>query len=248
MSCSCAITTNCNIPVGWLQCSPLSSFHFVYSRNYAHVREQTKMRGQIPRYTARPPSTMEHDHSTSRDTNLTESEFPNFSAFLQVVFSRGDPGVGGGINNANRLTADQIEAVIEGLPRLTEADLERFGHHDSSCPICLNTFLASLAEEEMAYVMDSPAQPLETCGVYAFGRHMRALVLPQGVECLIPFLDALSLSSPPPPPPLPCVNRPRQSSNLDTRWELHLPAVSRSTRLSTLMRRGDTFSRLCVFN
>jgi len=67
-------------------------------------------------------------------------------------------------NNA-RLTDDQITAIIEKLPRLTEADLERSGHRDSSCSICLNTFLASIAEEEMAYVMDSPAQPVEDLGV-----------------------------------------------------------------------------------
>jgi bacterioferritin-associated ferredoxin len=70
-----------------------------------------------------------------------------------------------GENNPGALTDDEIEAIIEKLPRLTEADLERCGHHDSSCPICLNTFLASIAEEEMAYVMDSPAQPVEDLGV-----------------------------------------------------------------------------------
>ena len=78
----------------------------------------------------------------------------------------------------------QIKAIIDKLPRLTEADLERSGHHgascqhdllirghpsyfgkDSSCSICLNTLLASIAEEEMAYVMDSPAQPVEDLGV-----------------------------------------------------------------------------------
>jgi hypothetical protein len=36
---------------------------------------------------------------------------------------------------------------------------------DSSCSICLNTFLACIAEEETAYVMDSPAQPVEDLGV-----------------------------------------------------------------------------------
>jgi hypothetical protein len=36
---------------------------------------------------------------------------------------------------------------------------------DSSCSICLNTFLASLAKEEIAQVMDSPAQPPELLGV-----------------------------------------------------------------------------------
>ena len=36
---------------------------------------------------------------------------------------------------------------------------------DSSCSICMNTFRASLAEEEMARAMDSPAQPAEGLGV-----------------------------------------------------------------------------------
>lgn len=68
-------------------------------------------------------------------------------------------------NNTGRLTDDQIEAIIERLPRLTEADLDRLGQRDSSCSICLNTFLACIAEEETAYVMDSPAQPVEVLGV-----------------------------------------------------------------------------------
>jgi len=67
--------------------------------------------------------------------------------------------------NTGRLTDDQIEAIAERLPRLTEADLDRLGQRDSSCSICLNTFLACIAQEEMAYVMDSPAQPVEDLGV-----------------------------------------------------------------------------------
>jgi len=68
-------------------------------------------------------------------------------------------------NNTGRLTDDQIKVIIERLPRLTEADLDRLGQRDSSCSICLNTFLACIAEEETAYVMDSPAQPVEDLGV-----------------------------------------------------------------------------------
>jgi hypothetical protein len=63
------------------------------------------------------------------------------------------------------LFSSQIESIVENLPRLTEADLERLGHKDASCSICLNTFLACLAEEEIAYAMDSPAQPVEDRGV-----------------------------------------------------------------------------------
>jgi len=68
-------------------------------------------------------------------------------------------------SNTISLTDDQIKSIIEKLPRLTEADLERLGHRDASCPICMNTFLAAIAEEDMAYAMDSPAQPVEDRGV-----------------------------------------------------------------------------------
>jgi len=63
------------------------------------------------------------------------------------------------------LTNGEIRSIVEKLPHLTESDLENLGHHDSSCSICMNTFLASLAEEEMAQAMDSPAQPAEDLGV-----------------------------------------------------------------------------------
>ncbi|KAI0307141.1 hypothetical protein B0F90DRAFT_525302 [Multifurca ochricompacta] len=68
-------------------------------------------------------------------------------------------------DSTSHLTDDQIKNIIEDLPHLTEADLEHLGHRDSSCSICLNTFLASLAEEEMAQAIDSPAQPPELLGV-----------------------------------------------------------------------------------
>jgi len=68
-------------------------------------------------------------------------------------------------NNRRSLTDDQIKDIVERLPRLTEADLESLGQRDSSCSICLNTFLACVAQEEMAYVMDSPARPVEDLGV-----------------------------------------------------------------------------------
>jgi len=63
------------------------------------------------------------------------------------------------------LTDAEIQSIVEKLPRLTESDLKNLGHHDSSCSICMNTFLASLAEEEMAQAMDSPAQPADYLGV-----------------------------------------------------------------------------------
>jgi len=36
---------------------------------------------------------------------------------------------------------------------------------DAVCPICYNTFLSILAEEETARAMDSPAHPVEELGV-----------------------------------------------------------------------------------
>lgn len=36
---------------------------------------------------------------------------------------------------------------------------------DDICPICFNSFLATLAEEEVAQVMDSPAHPVDELGV-----------------------------------------------------------------------------------
>ena len=69
------------------------------------------------------------------------------------------------LNHFSFLCFRQIESITEKLPRLTEADLERLGHKDASCSICLNSFLACLAEEEIAYAMDSPAQPVEDRGV-----------------------------------------------------------------------------------
>ncbi|KAF8558929.1 hypothetical protein OG21DRAFT_1503887 [Imleria badia] len=36
---------------------------------------------------------------------------------------------------------------------------------DDVCPICFNTFLATLAEEEVARAMDSPAHPVDELGV-----------------------------------------------------------------------------------
>ncbi|KAI0068691.1 hypothetical protein BV25DRAFT_1791421, partial [Artomyces pyxidatus] len=59
----------------------------------------------------------------------------------------------------------QIQQVIDSLPRLTEEQLDELGQHESSCPICMNTLLAAIAEEELALVMDSPAHPVEILGV-----------------------------------------------------------------------------------
>ncbi|KAF5387816.1 hypothetical protein D9615_000376 [Tricholomella constricta] len=66
---------------------------------------------------------------------------------------------------ANQLNHSQIQSLLENLPRLTGQELTDLGHKDSLCPICLNPYLAILAEEEMALAMDSPAHPVEKLGV-----------------------------------------------------------------------------------
>ncbi|KAG1806854.1 uncharacterized protein HD556DRAFT_1324613 [Suillus plorans] len=59
----------------------------------------------------------------------------------------------------------RIQELITSLPKISETELKDLGHSESVCPICFNTFLAVLAEEEMALVMDSPAHPIEELGV-----------------------------------------------------------------------------------
>ncbi|KAF9226513.1 hypothetical protein BS17DRAFT_814456 [Gyrodon lividus] len=64
-----------------------------------------------------------------------------------------------------RLSHQQMQMLVTELPKLTEADLVASGHHDGVCPICFNTLLSILAEEETAHAMDSPAHPVEELGV-----------------------------------------------------------------------------------
>ncbi|KAI0372132.1 hypothetical protein BV20DRAFT_964221 [Pilatotrama ljubarskyi] len=59
----------------------------------------------------------------------------------------------------------QLTSFANSLPKLTESDLETLGESDSTCPICLTSLLAVLAEEEMALAMDTPAHPVEELGV-----------------------------------------------------------------------------------
>ncbi|KAJ3529844.1 hypothetical protein NM688_g7794 [Phlebia brevispora] len=65
--------------------------------------------------------------------------------------------------------AEETQALVQNffssLPKLTEKDLIALNEADSSCPICLTSFLAILAEEETAIAMDSPAHPIEELGV-----------------------------------------------------------------------------------
>ncbi|KAG2135874.1 uncharacterized protein EDB93DRAFT_1170041 [Suillus bovinus] len=59
----------------------------------------------------------------------------------------------------------RAQELITSLPKISETELKDLGHSESVCPICFNTFLAILAEEEMALAMDSPAHPIEELGV-----------------------------------------------------------------------------------
>ncbi|KAI0648076.1 hypothetical protein C8Q79DRAFT_925079 [Trametes meyenii] len=59
----------------------------------------------------------------------------------------------------------RLDEFAASLPKLTEDDLVSLGQSDSTCPICLTSLLALLAEEEMAQAMDTPAHPVEELGV-----------------------------------------------------------------------------------
>ncbi|KAI0670807.1 hypothetical protein C8Q78DRAFT_974662 [Trametes maxima] len=59
----------------------------------------------------------------------------------------------------------RLDEFAASLPKLTENDLVALGQADSTCPICLTSLLALLAEEEMALAMDTPAHPVEEHGV-----------------------------------------------------------------------------------
>jgi len=63
------------------------------------------------------------------------------------------------------LSHQQTQKLFSELPKVTEADLIASDRHDGVCPICFNTLLAILAEEETAHAMDSPAHPVEELGV-----------------------------------------------------------------------------------
>lgn len=54
---------------------------------------------------------------------------------------------------------------MDTLPVVNEAELDKLGHKDSTCPICFLPLLAVLAEEEMALAMDSPAHASSHLGV-----------------------------------------------------------------------------------
>ncbi|TFK91116.1 hypothetical protein K466DRAFT_583103 [Polyporus arcularius HHB13444] len=64
-----------------------------------------------------------------------------------------------------RQRSSQLNDFASSLPKVTESDLTALGQSDSTCPICLTSLLAILAEEETAVAMDSPAHPIEELGV-----------------------------------------------------------------------------------
>ncbi|KAH7345097.1 hypothetical protein B0J17DRAFT_638322 [Rhizoctonia solani] len=56
---------------------------------------------------------------------------------------------------------DERESFIRGLPNIPEKDVAR----DDTCAICQETFLAIIATQEMASVMETPGLPEEDMGV-----------------------------------------------------------------------------------
>ncbi|KAI0720481.1 hypothetical protein C8T65DRAFT_633139, partial [Cerioporus squamosus] len=64
-----------------------------------------------------------------------------------------------------RQRSSQLDDFANALPKVTESDLTALGQSDSTCPICLTSLLAILAEEETAIAMDSPAHPIGELGV-----------------------------------------------------------------------------------
>ncbi|ELU41397.1 hypothetical protein AG1IA_04563 [Rhizoctonia solani AG-1 IA] len=56
---------------------------------------------------------------------------------------------------------DERQSFIRGLPSIPEKDVSR----DDTCAICQETFLAIIATQEMASVMETPGLPEEDMGV-----------------------------------------------------------------------------------
>jgi len=62
-------------------------------------------------------------------------------------------------------SSEQIDLLIDGLPHINEKQLADLGEKESSCPICFTSYLAIIAEEELALAMESPAHPVDMIGV-----------------------------------------------------------------------------------
>jgi hypothetical protein len=75
-----------------------------------------------------------------------------------------------------------------GVSHLTD-----FTWQESSCSICLNTFLDAIAEEETAYVMESPAQPVEDLGITGLVGTCERVFCQKGLSSLLPCTSFRSL-------------------------------------------------------
>ncbi|KAG2152191.1 hypothetical protein BD769DRAFT_25423 [Suillus cothurnatus] len=90
---------------------------------------------------------------------MEHPQFPMSVAGLRAILEQDSLG------RSHLSSHKRIQELITSLPKISETELKDLGHSESVCPICFNTFLAILAEEEMALVMDSPAHPVEELGV-----------------------------------------------------------------------------------
>jgi len=96
---------------------------------------------------------------------MEQSEIP----FIDLLSPQGHDQLlallreGGLLAPESRLRPEQIDRVTESLQSMSEADIA--ADRDALCPICLNTLLSIFAEEETARALDSPAHPIEECGV-----------------------------------------------------------------------------------
>ncbi|KAF9534887.1 hypothetical protein CPB83DRAFT_843102 [Crepidotus variabilis] len=98
--------------------------------------------------------------STNDEENSDRLEYADVIAQVDQIFARLQQEIPPG-----RLSFKQIEDLIEGLPNVTEQQLIASADKDSTCPICFTSYLAIIAEGELASVMDSPANPAEHHGV-----------------------------------------------------------------------------------
>ncbi|KAI0754951.1 hypothetical protein C8Q80DRAFT_1117491 [Daedaleopsis nitida] len=81
----------------------------------------------------------------------------------------------------------QLDTFATSLPKLIESDLATLGQSDSTCPICLTSLLAILAEEEMAIAMDSPAHPIEELGVTRLVNTCGHIFCRKELSALLPY-------------------------------------------------------------
>jgi len=116
----------------------------------------------------------------------------------------------------------RVNEFLNALPSLSEKDLVSTGQKDDLCPICFVSFLAILAEEEMAQAMDSPTHSVSDLGVTRLTDTCRHIFCRKDITkwvhegrdscptCRTPFLPATNLpapaSTPTPTPPTNSLN------------------------------------------